>query len=207
MTTSAPQSPEASVSTDPAPAPAVETHEAVEIQETVENHEPSVHDVLLETVSADALQSHGSEDADEAGEPASEAEPAASEAVAPEPVADAPVTAAANDREPVENLPAATPPASIVVPMRPVAVPAFRRASAIDALSELSETNATVVAFLRNESSATLAHWKSLARAKSPADAVRLQVDEMQRAADASLTCLNTLAKRAGRFAGILTGR
>lgn len=65
----------------------------------------------------------------------------------------------------------------------------------------LSEVNATLLTFLRGEGEAALAHMRALAQVKSPADLVRLQVNEMHRAADASLTCWNDLARKAGRLA------
>lgn len=123
--------------------------------------------------------------------------------ITPEPV---PVT----DPEPVlraaQDIAAAVAPAPVPIggPALTAAAPTFPGTSALDALSELTESNATLVAFLRNEGSATLAHWRSLAMARSAADVVRLQMDEMQRAADASLTCVSTLARRAGRFASLL---
>jgi hypothetical protein len=182
-------------------------------------HEATVHDNLLETVSTEVLlsQDDGAAEVSEDAVPDLDAMPkpaplvveaAALEAESmPEPTAAALPGRVANDVEPTVVAPVETLPIPMVVPMRPAPVPPFRRPSAVDALDELSQTNGTVVAFLRNEGTATLAHWRSLAAAKTPADAVRLQVDEMQRAADASLTCLNTLARRAGRFAGILIRR
>ena len=71
-------------------------------------------------------------------------------------------------------------------------------------MGELGEANATVLTYLRGEGTAALAHWQALSRAKTPADAIRIQVDEMQRAADASLSCLAALAKRAGRFSTLI---
>lgn len=164
----------------------------------------SVHDALLESVSPEALQLHDDTPKDPSTETVEEA------VLEPEPPAAAnakPVLQGASDSAPSEVFaeePSAT---DIAVPTRAVAAPAFRKASALDAISEWSESNATVVAFLRNEGSATLAHWRSLATARSTADVVRLQVDEMQRAADASLTCISTLARRAGRLANLLGRR
>ncbi|WP_019904701.1 hypothetical protein [Methylobacterium sp. 77] len=69
------------------------------------------------------------------------------------------------------------------------------------ALTEITAANDTLTAYVRNESIATFAHWRALSTAKNPADALRLQVSEMQRAADASLSCFASLARRAGRIA------
>ncbi|GJE46499.1 hypothetical protein [Methylobacterium soli] len=68
---------------------------------------------------------------------------------------------------------------------------------------DIGGINATLFAFLRNESAAALAHIQALSTAKSPADLFRLQVGEMQRAADASLTCWNDLARKASHVVEI----
>lgn len=81
-------------------------------------------------------------------------------------------------------------------------VPQTQRAAALSALTEMTAANDTLSAFLRNEGIATVAHWRALTTAKSPGDAIRLQVTEFQRAADASLNCMASLARRAGRIAG-----
>lgn len=73
-----------------------------------------------------------------------------------------------------------------------------------EVMGELGEANATVLSYLRSESTAALAHWQALSGAKTPADALRIQVDEMQRAADASLSCFAALAKRASRFTSVI---
>ncbi|WP_438345011.1 phasin family protein [Methylorubrum populi] len=67
----------------------------------------------------------------------------------------------------------------------------------------LTEINAKLFAFARGESEAALAHFQALARAKSPAEAIRLQVTEMQRAADASLTCFSEIVRSANRLTEI----
>ncbi len=66
----------------------------------------------------------------------------------------------------------------------------------------LSEINARLFAFARGEGEAALAHFQALAQAKSPAEAIRLQVTEMQRAADASLTCFSEIVRSANRLNG-----
>lgn len=73
-----------------------------------------------------------------------------------------------------------------------------------DVMGEFGEVNATVFSYLRDEGNAALAHWQALFGAKTPADAIRIQVDEIQRAADASLNCFSTLAQRASRFTGTI---
>ncbi|NEU11497.1 hypothetical protein G3T14_05065 [Methylobacterium sp. BTF04] len=203
----------------PTPTPPASAATDTDAALPVAIHEASVHDSLLETVSTEVLLSQDDGAAEALPDTVpdlnaiSEPAPLMVEAAAPEaenmpePTAATLPSHVANDVEPTVVASVEALPIPMVVPMRPAPVPPFRRPSAIDALSELSQTNGTVVAFLRNEGTATLAHWRSLAAAKTPADAVRLQVDEMQRAADASLTCLNTLARRAGRFAGILIPR
>jgi hypothetical protein len=72
------------------------------------------------------------------------------------------------------------------------------------ALTEITAANDTLTTYVRNESIATFAHWRALSTAKNPADALRLQVTELQRAADASLSCIASLARRAGRIAATL---
>jgi len=67
----------------------------------------------------------------------------------------------------------------------------------------LTEINAKLFAFARGESEAALAHFQALVRAKSPAEAIRLQVTEMQRAADASLTCFSEIVRSANRLTDI----
>lgn len=67
-------------------------------------------------------------------------------------------------------------------------------------LVPLTEINAKLFAFARGEGEAALAHFQALARAKSPAEAIRLQVTEMQRAADASLTCFSEIVRSANRL-------
>ncbi|MCP1548099.1 MULTISPECIES: phasin family protein [Methylorubrum] len=67
-------------------------------------------------------------------------------------------------------------------------------------LAPLTEINAKLFAFARGEGEAVIAHFQALARAKSPAEAIRLQVTEMQRAADASLSCFSDIVRSANRL-------
>ena len=68
------------------------------------------------------------------------------------------------------------------------------------AFAPLTEINAKLFAFARGEGEAVIAHFQALARAKSPAEAIRLQVTEMQRAADASLSCFSDIVRSANRL-------
>ena len=85
--------------------------------------------------------------------------------------------------------------------------PRIAEARISDVLGELGAVNTTVLTYLRGEGAAAMAHWQALSGAKTPADAIRLQVSEMQRAADASLSCFAALAKRAGRLTGTIGRR
>lgn len=184
----------------------------------------SAPDALLQTVSSEALQVASIEiqalpiedAATRAAKPADDATPQASEpsgdsrAQAVEPSEDIRTRTADAVPAPHEVTPAAAeavaPPQTIapaIVPQPSVSAPtvAGRPEPALDPVAAFTEVNATLVAFLQSESRAALTHWRALAAAKSPADAIRLQVGEMQRAADASLTCFSVLAKRATRVA------
>jgi ABC-type transport system involved in cytochrome bd biosynthesis fused ATPase/permease subunit len=70
----------------------------------------------------------------------------------------------------------------------------------VPAFEPLNEINATLLAFARGEGEAAVAHLQALTKAKSPAEAIRLQVSEFQRAADASLTCFSHILRSANRF-------
>jgi hypothetical protein len=157
----------------------------------------------------------------------SAAEPAAEVPVAEIPAAE-PVEAAGHEPESVpESAPEPAPEPALPALAEP-ALPALAEAPVSAPLATASETvraatsgfqrlsvglkaqpldiggiNATLFAFLRNESAAALAHIQALSTAKSPADLIRLQVGEMQRAADASLTCWNDLARKASHVVEI----
>jgi len=66
--------------------------------------------------------------------------------------------------------------------------------------SDLAGIGETVAEFLRGESAAALAHLKALSAARTPAEVLRLQVGEFQRAADASLTVWSDIARRTSRL-------
>lgn len=70
----------------------------------------------------------------------------------------------------------------------------------VPTLAPFTEINARLFAFARGEGEAAIAHIQALAQAKSPAEAIRLQVSEMQRAADASLTCFSEIVRSANRL-------
>lgn len=82
----------------------------------------------------------------------------------------------------------------------PFVVPIEARKLAPYVPAHLVAVGTTLQAFVLNEGLAALAHWRALSRSQSPTDALRLQVDEMQRAADASLTCLGRIAGHLGRI-------
>lgn len=60
-----------------------------------------------------------------------------------------------------------------------------------------------LIAYMQSESAAAMSHMRALGEARSPADMIRLQVTEMQRVADASLTCWVALARSASRPAAL----
>lgn len=72
----------------------------------------------------------------------------------------------------------------------------------IPAFEPLNEINATLIAFARGEGEAAVAHFQALTKARTPAEAIRLQVSELQRAADASLTCFSHILRSANRLGG-----
>lgn len=79
------------------------------------------------------------------------------------------------------------------------AAPAHRSAAAPDRL-DVAEIGSTVARYMRGEGAAAMAHLQALSAARTPAELIRLQVGEVQRAADASLTCWVTVVRKAGRL-------
>lgn len=73
-----------------------------------------------------------------------------------------------------------------------------RTAFAPDRL-DVVEIGSTIARYVRGEGEAALAHLRALSGARTPADVIRLQVGEVQRAADASLTCWVTVVGKASR--------
>ena len=57
----------------------------------------------------------------------------------------------------------------------------------------------TIAHYVRGEGEAAVAHIRALTDANSPAELVRLQMGEVQRAADASLTCWTSVVWKASR--------
>jgi hypothetical protein len=209
-------------------------HDFSDTESPGSEHGRNVHDALLEGVSPGALATASDSDGEPAPVVTASA-PATTEP--PDRVADLTVVPeetaapAAGVRETVEAATDAvetvvqTLPATMAEPL-PAAMsaregsPASFGTSAERALSprisegrisgvmgELGEVNTTVLSYLRGEGAAALAHWQALSGAKNPADAIRLQVSEMQRAADASLSCFAALARRASRFTGTIGRR
>ncbi|SFJ08149.1 hypothetical protein [Methylobacterium brachiatum] len=58
----------------------------------------------------------------------------------------------------------------------------------------------TIARYMRGESEAALAHLRALSQAGSPTELMRLQMGEVQRAADASLTCWSDVIRKASRL-------
>lgn len=71
----------------------------------------------------------------------------------------------------------------------------------------LSEIGRTMSDFVKGESDAALSHLWALSQARSPVDAIRLQVGEFQRAANASMNCFGAVARSAGKLAGTVRDR
>ncbi|RUP17664.1 phasin family protein [Methylobacterium sp.] len=99
-----------------------------------------------------------------------------------------PVTEAAID--------VALPPVTAAGPGRAVA--ANRIVFTPDRL-DVAEIGSIIARYVRGEGEAAVAHLRALSGARSPADLIRLQVGEVQRAADASLTCWVTVVGQASR--------
>jgi hypothetical protein len=64
---------------------------------------------------------------------------------------------------------------------------------------DVIEIGSIIARYVRGEGEAAVAHLRALSGARSPADVIRLQVGEVQRAADASLTCWVTVVGQASR--------
>lgn len=76
--------------------------------------------------------------------------------------------------------------------------PAFRF-TFVPARLDVEGIGVVLANYMHNESVAALSHMRALSTARSPAEMIRLNVTEMQRAADASLTCWSDIARRAAR--------
>lgn len=200
----------------------------------------SVHETLLEGVSAEALvASHAGEGGSGRNEPELEPAPEPTSAQspgdgakaaplsddltvvpeeAPEPaqLARETVAVATETVETVrQTLPEAADAPSTLPALAPIPAVASPPATTgaltpprlTELMGEVGEVNTTVLAYLRGESVAAMAHLKALSGAATPADAIRLQVSEMQRAADASLSCFAALARRTSRLTAAIVRR
>lgn len=83
---------------------------------------------------------------------------------------------------------------------RPAAGTAFRFAFA-PARIDVEGIGVVLANYMHNESVAVFSYLRALGAARSPADMIRLNVSEMQRAADASLTCWSDIARRTSQGA------
>lgn len=64
---------------------------------------------------------------------------------------------------------------------------------------DMIEIGSTIARYVQGEGAAALAHFRALSDVRTPADLIRLQVNEAQRAADASLSCWVTVMGKASR--------
>lgn len=107
--------------------------------------------------------------------------------------ADGPTETAA---QPVSEAGAA---ADIALPPVPDAVDVPDRIVFTPDRFDVVEIGSTIARYVRGEGEAALAHLMALSGARSPAEVIRLQVGEVQRAADASLTCWVTVIGQTSR--------
>ncbi|WP_440761937.1 hypothetical protein [Methylobacterium sp. 22177] len=95
--------------------------------------------------------------------------------------------------------------AAIDVALPPVTAAGPGRAAAANRIVftpdrlDVAEIGSIIARYVRGEGEAAVAHLRALSGARSPADLIRLQVGEVQRAADASLTCWVTVVGQASR--------
>lgn len=64
---------------------------------------------------------------------------------------------------------------------------------------DMIEIGSTIARYMQDEGVAALAHFRALSDVRTPADLIRLNVNEAQRAADASLSCWVTVMGKASR--------
>lgn len=180
-----PDAPESRAAAAPSPAdrPAPATDHPVEAAA------PPAEPVRVGAEAVDAVMPEAAPD----GAPRASAETAPDGAVAvpSDPVAEA---AAASATEAAIDI--ALPPAPAAGPG--LAATANRIAFVPDRL-DVVEIGSTIARYVRGEGEAALAHLRALSGARSPADVIRLQVGEVQRAADASLTCWVAVVGQASR--------
>lgn len=188
----------------------VETAAASEAIEAVTEAAPEKPEAaLLETASPVALEAAAPAEPEPAPGPQAEDAPA-EEPAAPEPVALAaepepePEQLAVAEPAPVaEAVEAAAEPAEApapAAPQAPTAKAAFAcRFNFTPTYLDVEGIGTILMNYVQNESAAALSHMRALGEVRSPADVIRLNVTEMQRAADASLTCWIAVARRASR--------
>ena len=87
-------------------------------------------------------------------------------------------------------------PAAVLHAAEPAALNRF--AFAPDRI-DMIEIGSTIARYMQGEGAAALEHFRALSDVRTPADLIRLQVGEAQRAADASLTCWVTVMGKASR--------
>jgi hypothetical protein len=88
---------------------------------------------------------------------------------------------------------------ALVEPPAVAAAPAQQRIVFAPDRLDMIEISSTIARYMRGEGEAALAHLRALSDARTPADLIRLQVGEAQRAADASLSCWVTVVSKASR--------
>ncbi|MBE7249372.1 MAG: hypothetical protein INR63_30915 [Actinomycetospora chiangmaiensis] len=151
--------------------------------------------VVPEAGTAEPVAQATTETSDPQGDP----QPEPSSAAAPD---EAPIPEA----EPVVQ-PGSAPTDAVAPDLSPVlaespavaAAPASQRIVFAPERWDVVEISSTIARYMRGEGEAALAHLRALSDARTPADLIRLQVGEAQRAADASLSCWVTVVSKASR--------
>ncbi|MGH1570606.1 hypothetical protein ACRAWG_07970 [Methylobacterium sp. P31] len=92
----------------------------------------------------------------------------------------------------------------VAVAPQMVAPPARDRILFAPGRLDIIEIGSTIARYVRGEGEAAIAHLRALRDARSPADVIRLQAGEVQRAADASLSCWVTVVSKASRVVAFL---
>jgi hypothetical protein len=82
----------------------------------------------------------------------------------------------------------------------PAGVASPSRAGFVPDRSDSLGIGSTIAHYMRGEGEAALAHLRALSDAGSPSELMRLQMGEVQRAADASLTCWSDVIRKASRI-------
>ncbi|WP_426314029.1 hypothetical protein ACN9MF_22505 [Methylobacterium fujisawaense] len=129
-------------------------------------------------------------------EPA-QAAPAAITPILPETASEVPADGPTETA--AQAVPEAGAAADIAVPPVPDAVGVPDRIVFTPDRFDVVEIGSTIARYVRGEGEAALAHLRALSGARSPAEVIRLQVGEVQRAADASLTCWVTVIGQTSR--------